>query len=128
MRGVYCDGTSVQFRRDLNEPRPASGEAVLEVRAAGVCDTDLQLARGYMGYRGVLGHEFVGRTEGGRRVTAEINNPCRTCPTCRGGRPQHCPNRSVLGILNHDGAMADRVTVPTENLHDVPDTIDDLQA
>lgn len=128
MRGVYCDGTSVRLRDDLPEPSPSEGETLVEVRAAGVCDTDLQLARGYMGFRGILGHEFVGRTATGRRVTAEINNPCRRCPTCRVGRPQHCPERSVLGILKHDGAMAERVAVPTANLHDVPDVIDDRQA
>jgi threonine dehydrogenase-like Zn-dependent dehydrogenase len=130
MRGVYCDGASVRLRRDLPDPAAASaeGEVVLKVRAVGICDTDLQLARGYMGFRGVLGHEFVAQTGDGRRVTAEINNACRRCPTCLGGLHQHCPNRSVLGILNHDGAMADRVTVPARNLHEVPDSVDDLRA
>jgi threonine dehydrogenase-like Zn-dependent dehydrogenase len=100
----------------------------LSVVAAGICDTDLQLARGYLGYRGVLGHEFLGRTAEGRRVTAEINNACGRCPTCRAGRSNHCPERTVLGILNHDGAMADQVAVPAQNLHAVPDAIDDLAA
>ncbi len=81
-----------------------------------------------MGFRGVLGHEFVGQTDEGRRVAAEINNACHACPTCRAGRPQHCPNRTVLGILRHDGAMADAVSVPSRNLHEVPDAIDDRQA
>jgi threonine dehydrogenase-like Zn-dependent dehydrogenase len=81
-----------------------------------------------MGFRGVLGHEFVGQTDEGRRVTAEINNACHSCPTCRAGRLQHCPNRTVLGILRHDGAMADAVSVPARNLHEVPDAIDDCQA
>ena len=128
MRGVYCDGKSIQLCLDLPEPAPAAGEVVLKVRAAGICDTDLQLARGYMGFRGILGHEFVAETDQGRRVTAEINNACRRCPTCRAGRPSHCPNRSVLGILNHDGAMADFVAVPSQNLHEVPDAIEDVQA
>src|SRR4051794_16301830 len=128
MRGVYCDGTSARFRHDLPEPEPAEGEVVLRVRAAGICDTDLQLARGYMGFRGVLGHEFVGETEEGRRVTAEINAACHACATCRAGLPQHCPNRTVLGILNRDGAMADRVRVPARNLHAIPDTLEDREA
>jgi threonine dehydrogenase-like Zn-dependent dehydrogenase len=128
MRGVYCDGASVRLRRDLPEPSAAEGEVVLKVRAVGICDTDLQLARGYMGFRGVLGHEFVGLTESGTRVTAEINNACHRCPTCHAGRAQHCPNRTVLGILNHDGAMADLVSVPSRNLHEVPDVVDDRQA
>lgn len=128
MRGVYCDGGSVRLRRDLEEPTPGPGERALRVRAAGICATDLQLARGYMGFRGVLGHEFVGTTADGRRVVAEINNACHACATCRAGLPQHCPNRTVLGILGHDGAMADVVCVPERNLHDVPDHIDDRVA
>src|SRR3954452_17946196 len=120
MRGVFCDGGSVRLRRDLPEPRAGEGEVILGVRAVGVCDTDLQLARGYMGFRGVLGHEFVGETEEGQRVTAEINNACYNCPTCRAGLPGHCPHRTVLGILNHDGAMADWVCVPRRNLHPIP--------
>jgi threonine dehydrogenase-like Zn-dependent dehydrogenase len=81
-----------------------------------------------MGFRGVLGHEFVGETDSGRRVTAEINNACRQCSTCRTGRTGHCPNRTVLGILNHDGAMAEFVRVPAVNLHEVPDSITDREA
>ena len=128
MRGVYCDGTSARLRRDLPEPVATEGEVRLRVLAAGVCDTDLQLARGYMGFRGVLGHEFVGRDDAGRRFTAEINNACHACDTCRAGRPGHCPRRSVLGILGHDGAMADWVCVPRRNLHPVPAAVADAEA
>jgi threonine dehydrogenase-like Zn-dependent dehydrogenase len=82
-----------------------------------------------MGYRGVLGHEFVGVAESGpfagRRVVGEINCACWTCETCRMGLPTHCPNRTVLGILNHDGAFADHIAVPQRNLHVVPDTLSD---
>jgi threonine dehydrogenase-like Zn-dependent dehydrogenase len=128
MRAVYCDGRSVALRQDYPEPRPAEGEVVIAVKTVGICDTDLQLAQGYMGFRGILGHEFLGQIGDGQRVTAEINNSCHVCPACLQGRANHCPNRSVLGILNHDGAMADRVAVPSRNLHAVPDSIDDLQA
>ena len=128
MRGLFCDGATVKLRREFPRPSPKGDETLLRVRTVGICDTDLQLARGYMGFQGILGHEFLGVTSDGKRVTAEINNPCRACPTCLAGRSQHCPNRSVLGILNHDGAMADWVAVPTPNLHSVPDSIDDLQA
>jgi threonine dehydrogenase-like Zn-dependent dehydrogenase len=128
MRGVYCDGESIRLRTDLPLPIPGDGEIVVAVRSVGICDTDLQLTQGYMGFRGVLGHEFAARTESGRRVTAEINNACHHCPTCYADRPQHCPTRSVLGILNHDGAMADFVAVPERNLHEIPDAIDDHEA
>lgn len=128
MKGLYCDGSSVHLRGDLPAVSPREGEVVLRVRAVGVCDTDLQLARGYMGFRGVLGHEFVGEDDRGRRWTAEINNACGRCDTCLSGRRTHCPERTVLGILRHDGAMAEHVAVPRENLHPVPDDLDDRVA
>lgn len=128
MHGMVCDDAGVHFRSDLAEPVPAPGEVVLAVRLAGICDTDLQLARGYMGFRGILGHEFVGIDADGRRVTAEINNACHDCETCRGAGPGHCPHRTVLGILGHDGAMADRVCVPARNLHAIPDGVDNSRA
>jgi len=115
------------FRADQPDPEPAVGEVMVRVLCAGVCETDIQLIRGYMGFRGVLGHEFVGVAEAGpyagRRVVGEINCACRRCPTCLAGYPTHCPNRTVLGILNHDGAFADRIAVPQHNLHLVPDSL-----
>ncbi len=128
MIGVYCDGTSAHLRTNLREPAPKPGEVVLQVRAVGICDTDQQLASGYMNYQGILGHEFVGIRKNGERVTSEINFSCHNCPTCLSGHPNHCPNRTVLGILNHDGAMAERVAVPERNLHRVPDEISDVEA
>ena len=128
MRGIYCDGTAARFRADLAEPVPLPGEVGVRVLKVGICETDVQLARGYMGFRGILGHEFVGLTADGRRVTAEINHACHGCATCRAGRTHHCPRRTVLGILRHDGAMADRVAVPERNLHVIPDVISDEQA
>jgi threonine dehydrogenase-like Zn-dependent dehydrogenase len=125
MRGVYCDGGSVCLKREMAEPSPMHGETLLKVLRVGICDTDLQLARGYMGFRGILGHEFVGETSDGSRVTAEINNACNVCATCLAGRRNHCPNRTVLGILGHDGAMADLVAVPIANLHPIPGAIED---
>lgn len=128
MRGVYCDGKSIRLRSELADPVAGDGEVILKVRRAGICDTDLQLARGYMGFCGILGHEFVGETTDGTRVTAEINNPCHRCQTCLSGRTHHCPHRTVLGILGHDGAMADHVTVPAQNLHAIPAGIEDRRA
>src|SRR5688500_15579674 len=88
------------FVPNLPEPVPADGEVPVRVLCAGVCETDIQLIRGYMGFRGVLGHEFVGVAESGpyagRRVVGEINCACRQCPTCIAGLPTHCPHRTVL--------------------------------
>ncbi len=128
MRGVYCDGSSARLRRDLPRPDDAPGEVVLSVRLVGICDTDQQLARGYMAFQGILGHEFVAETPDGLRVTAEINNACHACPTCLAGHPSHCPHRTVLGILGRDGAMAEFVRVPCRNLHEIPDVLDDREA
>lgn len=128
MRAIVLD-KDVRFRTDHPAPDTAAGEVIVRVTRAGVCETDLQLIKGYMGFRGVLGHEFVGVAEAGRfagrRVVGEINCSCRECETCRSGLTSHCPNRTVLGILNHDGAFADLIAVPEPNLHPVPDSIPD---
>jgi threonine dehydrogenase-like Zn-dependent dehydrogenase len=125
MRATVLDGEALTQRSDYPTPTPRDGEVLVRVLRAGVCETDLQLIRGYMGFSGVLGHEFVGVAESGplkgRRVVGEINCSCWACPTCQGGAPSHCPNRTVLGILNHDGAFADYIAVPQRNLHVVPD-------
>jgi len=119
----------VEFSTSRREPTPAEGEVLVKVTRAGICETDLQLIKGYMGFQGVLGHEFVGVAQSGplagRRVVGEINCACWRCETCRAGLPTHCPNRTVLGILNHDGAFADFIAVPQKNLHPVPDTLPD---
>jgi len=126
MRAIVLEDTP-RFAPDQPDPVPADGEVTVRVLCAGVCETDIQLIRGYMGFRGVLGHEFVGVAESGplagRRVVGEINCACRRCSTCLAGYPTHCPNRTVLGILNHDGAFADRIAVPQHNLHLVPDSL-----
>lgn len=117
------------------EPAPKPGEALVRVTLAGICNTDLELARGYMGFSGVLGHEFVGVVERvqdsaliGKRVVGEINLACGKCPYCRDGLKNHCPNRSVLGILGKAGAFAEYLTLPVENLHEVPSSVTDEEA
>jgi len=126
MRAIVLDEQAV-YQDSRPEPVPKPGEVLVRVLQAGVCETDLQLIKGYMGFRGVLGHEFVGVAESGplegRRVVGEINCACQTCDTCKAGLQTHCPNRTVLGILNHDGAFADHIAVPQVNLHAVPDSI-----
>jgi len=127
MRAIVLDKDRVTARSDYPEPEVRKGEVLVKVLSAGVCETDLQLVRGYMGFQGVLGHEFVGVAQtgplAGRRVVGEINCSCHECDTCRAGHPSHCPHRSVLGILNHDGAFADFIAVPQRNLHTVPDSL-----
>src|SRR5215204_4718579 len=126
MRAIALEDEAVYLNAHP-DPVPKPGEVVVRVLQAGVCETDLQLIKGYMGFRGVLGHEFVGVAESGplkgRRVVGEINCACQTCDTCKAGLQTHCPTRTVLGILNHDGAFADRMAVPQANLHAVPDSI-----
>jgi threonine dehydrogenase-like Zn-dependent dehydrogenase len=127
MRAIVLDGSRVSLRRDGPQPVLANGEVMVRVLCAGICETDLQLIRGYMGFCGVLGHEFVGVAEdgpyAGRRVVGEINCSCWQCETCRSGRPTHCPNRTTIGIANHDGAFADLIGVPQRNLHLVPESV-----
>jgi len=127
MRALVLNGDAVALETDRPVPTPAEEEVLVRVVRAGVCDTDLQLIGGYMGFGGVLGHEFVGIAEEGplatRRVVGEINCNCRRCSTCLAGRPTHCPHRTTIGIAGHDGAFADYVAVPQHNLHVVPDAV-----
>ena len=132
MRAVYLFSGQIQFQPDYI---PADTDADLipvQVLKAGICETDLQLKKGYMNFQGVLGHEFVGiATRGrfaGKRVVGEINCACAKCSFCQRALPRHCPHRSVIGILNHDGAFADTVFVPEQNLHVVPDNVTAEQA
>jgi len=121
--------------REQPIPTPAAGEALIKVRLAGICNTDLEIVRGYMGFRGVLGHEFVGEVAAapdpawvGQRVVGEINAYCGACDTCRSGAPTHCPNRTTLGIAGRDGALAEYCTLPVHCLHPVPDGVSDEEA
>lgn len=122
----------------MAEPVAAPGEALIRVTLAGICNTDVEIARGYMGFSGVLGHEFVGVVEAvgdprdtawvGRRVVGEINLGCGACARCAACLSRHCGARSVLGILNKDGTLAEKVTLPVGNLHAVPDGVSDAWA
>lgn len=133
MRALVWDG-SVARVAERPPPEPSEGAAVVDVRLAGVCNTDLEIVRGYMGFRGVLGHELVGTVaEGperwlGKRIVAEINFACGRCAACAEGLGRHCAARSVMGILGADGAMAEQVAIPVANLHEVPDGVPDEAA
>lgn len=116
-------------------PAREPGEALVRVRVAGVCNTDLEIVRGYKGFHGILGHEFVGEVAEspdspwvGRRVCGEINVGCGTCHRCLAGTPGHCSRRRVLGILGKDGSFAEYLTLPPANLHQVPDSLPDEEA
>jgi threonine dehydrogenase-like Zn-dependent dehydrogenase len=134
MRALVLTPQGPELRDDWSwVPRP--DEAVLRLRLGGICATDLELCKGYMNFAGVLGHEFVAEVVAapeaslvGRRVVGEINAACGECETCLAGRPTHCPTRSVLGIVGRDGAFAERLSLPFENLHAVPDGVSDEAA
>jgi threonine dehydrogenase-like Zn-dependent dehydrogenase len=120
---------------DVPTPEHKDGEALIKITMAGICNTDLEIIRGYMGFRGILGHEFIGKVEEatnaewiGKRVVGDINIPCRDCEFCRKGLERHCYNRTVLGIQGKDGVFAEYVTLPEQNLHHVPDGVSDKAA
>lgn len=125
MQALVFDGTPAL--RDIPVPQPAAGEALIRVEYSAICNTDLEILRGYMGFRGVCGHEFTGIVEQGsaalrgRRVVGEINCACGDCACCRRGLPTHCPTRTVLGIVGRQGAFAEYLTLPERNLHVIPD-------
>lgn len=145
MRALYWDGRELKFRADYPAPRivgapggrPADGDrsrALIRIHLAGICSTDLQIFKGYMGFTGIPGHEFVGSVVDGppehigRRVAGEINFGCGGCDACRRDLSRHCANRSVMGILDADGAFAEYVAVPAENLHVIPESVSDEEA
>src|SRR3989475_12125887 len=144
MRALVYANHSLSFEPQYPDPALVEGEALIRVLQAGICNTDLEIIQGYMGFQGVLGHEFVGVVEEildpsgspsadslvGQRVVGEINAACRRadCFYCQHNMPTHCPNRTTLGIVNRDGALAEYVTLPIENLHRVPDNVSDEEA
>jgi threonine dehydrogenase-like Zn-dependent dehydrogenase len=120
--------------REVEIPKP-DDEALVRVILSGICNTDLEIARGYAGFRGTIGHEFVGLVEEspdgalvGQRVVGEINAGCGNCDLCRAGDPRHCPGRTVLGIVGRDGAHAEYLRLPLRNLLPVPANIADEHA
>jgi threonine dehydrogenase-like Zn-dependent dehydrogenase len=129
MQALWLEAQTLRLRNDIPMPTPNTGEALVKVLRAGICNTDLELMRGYYPYSGILGHEFVGIVEQGpadllgKRVVGEINAACGTCQYCQKGIPTHCENRTVLGIVNRNGAFANYLSLPIANLLPIPDNI-----
>jgi threonine dehydrogenase-like Zn-dependent dehydrogenase len=134
MQALYWDGRELRLKSSYRTPPADSQTALVKVHLAGICSTDLEIFKGYMGFRGVPGHEFVGSvSEGpkelrGKRIVGEINFACGHCESCGRGLGRHCPNRRVMGILDADGAFAEFVGAPVANLHVVPQGVSDEAA
>lgn len=133
MNALWLENNKINLR-DIAQPRKPD-EALIKIRKAGICSTDLELVKGYYPYTGVLGHEFVGEVVEaddaswiGQRVVGEINVVCQRCEQCLNGRSTHCENRTVLGIVNRDGTFAEFTQLPIANLHRVPDSVPDEMA
>ena len=129
-----------ELKLDNNYPMPKvkDNEVLIKTTMVGICNTDYEITKGYMGYKGVLGHEFVGVVENvgssvsrnliGKRVVGEINCACNNCPTCHQNLQRHCPNRSTLGIWQKDGCFSEYFTLPVENVIEISSNIDDITA
>lgn len=133
MRAVVYDGR-LKFHREWPEPSVPKGEVLIQVRLAGICQTDLEILQGYSQFNGIIGHEFVGvvvngpKNLRGKRVVAEINCVCGQCDMCLKGLSSHCRRRTVLGIAGRNGAFADYVVVPERNCHVLPDNVSNEEA
>jgi threonine dehydrogenase-like Zn-dependent dehydrogenase len=133
VRALWLEDRTLRYVEDVPVPQPPPGEALVRVRVAGICNTDLEMVKGYYPFSGVPGHEFVGEVAScpdapewkGRRVVGEINAVCGSCATCRAGRRTHCERREVLGILGRSGAFAEYLTLPVVNLHALPPSVPD---
>ena len=133
MRGIYYNGTDAVYRTDLPMPVPTEKESLVKIHIAAVCNTDKEVRKGYRpDFKGVMGHEFIGEVVEspdasliGKRVAGELNAACGKCVYCKTGRPTHCSNRRVLGMHDKDGAFAEYMTIDTELLHVVPDSLTD---
>jgi threonine dehydrogenase-like Zn-dependent dehydrogenase len=133
MNALWLENNKIDLR-SVDPPRKPH-EALIKIRKAGICSTDLELIKGYYPYTGILGHEFVGEVVEaedaswiGQRVVGEINVVCHHCEQCLNGRPTHCENRTVLGIVNRDGTFAEFTQLPITNLQRVPDSVPDEMA
>lgn len=135
MRGLWLEDGELRYRSDIPVPLPRVDDALVQVRLAGICGTDLEMLRGYYPFTGVIGHEFVGEVMAapdqawiGKRVVGDINLTCGSCPACQRGHSTHCERRSVLGLIGHEGVFAEYLALPLRNLHRVPEHVPDEAA
>ena len=133
MNALWLENNKLDLRDVPQRRKP--DEALIRIRKAGICSTDLELVKGYYPYTGIIGHEFVGEVVEaddpawvGQRVVGEINASCGECEQCMNGRPTHCEHRTVLGIVNRDGTFAEYTSLPLANLHRVPPSVPDEMA
>ncbi len=130
---VFKDG-KLEYRANEPEPAVMPETVLIDVEYAGICSTDLEITKGYMGFEGIPGHEFIGRVSKGpaelmgKRVTAEINCVCGKCNMCKSGLSTHCLDRQTIGIYQHNGAFAEKIVVPQSNIHVIPDELSLEQA
>ncbi|MDD2302979.1 MAG: alcohol dehydrogenase catalytic domain-containing protein [Eubacteriales bacterium] len=136
MKAIVFDG-SLRITGIRGKPVPAHGDALIRVSMAGICNTDMEITKGNLGYNGTIGHEFTGIVEAiggrskkmvGKRVVGEINCGCGHCDICLKGLEKHCPDRTTIGILGREGAFAEYMTLPVKNLHEIPDGLTDEEA
>lgn len=135
---VYNDIEGLKLDKNYKIPEIKNNEVLIKTTLVGICNTDYEITKGYMGYNGVLGHEFVGIVEKigcdvdknliGKRVTGEINLACNNCSYCHQNLQRHCPNRSTLGIYKKDGCFSEYFTLPVENIVEIPDNVSDKEA
>lgn len=136
MRAIVFDN-GLKLEKNYAMPTPKKGEALIKVTTIGICNTDYEITKGYMGYKGILGHEFTGvvieindgdKSLLNKRVVGEINCGCGECEWCHQGLERHCPNRSTLGIWQREGCFAEYVCLPVKNLLEIPENVSDEEA
>jgi threonine dehydrogenase-like Zn-dependent dehydrogenase len=136
MNALWLENQKLSFRNNIKPAKPAHGEALIKIKLAGICTTDLEMVKGYYPFTGVPGHEFVGEVVEsptspewvGKRVVGEINLVCGKCEACLQRHSNHCQNRTTIGIKGHDGVFGEYISLPLTNLHFVPDSVSDEKA
>ena len=136
MNSLWLENKKLTFRNNSSIGEISSNEAFVKVRLAGICTTDLEMVKGYYGFTGIPGHEFVGevvesptvREWIGKRVVGGINITCGDCDACKRGNINHCQNRKTIGLIGHDGVFGEYIRLPLKNLTEIPEQVSDEKA